>query len=119
VLCLRKETLISLKNMLLTWLKRLKPAAPVSRTRYRVGLIMFLLPIIPTYIIAYIHRWLPEHSPQHLSLNPSAEFLCPVILFVLRVIFGINCGLFSCMMPGWSSGRLHRKNSETALYAVL
>ena len=83
VLCLGKANLIYLKNKLLAWLKRLKPAAPVSRNRYRVGLVMFLLPIIPTYIMAYIPRWLPEHAPQHLYVNLAADFIFLASLFVL------------------------------------
>jgi hypothetical protein len=83
VFCLGKENLSRLKNKLLAWLKRLKPAAPVSRRRYRVGLVMFLLPIIPTYIMAYVPRWLPEYSPQHLYVNLATDFIFLTSLFVL------------------------------------
>jgi hypothetical protein len=47
VLCLGKENLLFIKERIFTWVKRLKPTAVVSRTRYRFGLVMFLLPIIP------------------------------------------------------------------------
>ena len=83
VLCLGKENLIFLKNKILYWLKRLKPAAPVSRNRYRLGLVMFLLPIIPTYIMAYAPQWLPDYSPQRLYLNLAADFIFLASLFVL------------------------------------
>jgi hypothetical protein len=62
LLCLGKANRIYIRNKLVTWLKRLKPAAPVSRNRYRVGLIVVLLPIIPTYIMAYAPQLLPDHS---------------------------------------------------------
>ena len=83
VLCLGKENLILLKNKLLTWLKRLKPTAPVSRNRYRLGLIMFLLPVIPTYIMAYAPQWLPDHSRLRLYVNLAADFVFLGSLFVL------------------------------------
>jgi hypothetical protein len=83
VLCLGKENLVNLKNKFLNWLKRLKPVAPVSRNRYRLGLIMFLLPLIPTYIMAYAPQWLPDHSPQRLYVNLAADFIFLGSLFVL------------------------------------
>jgi len=83
VLCLGKKNLIYLKNKCLEWLQRLKPAAPVSRTRYRLGLVMFLLPLIPTYIMAYAPQWLPDQSPQRLYVNLAADFIFLTSLFVL------------------------------------
>lgn len=83
VLCLGKENLMHLKNKLLACLKRVKPTALVSRNRYRLGLIMFLLPLIPTYIMAYAPQWLPDHSPQRLYVNLSADFIFLASLFVL------------------------------------
>jgi hypothetical protein len=72
-----------IKNKILEWLNYLKPAAPVSRTRYRSGLVMFLLPLIPTYIMAYTPGWLPDHSPQRLYINLAADFIFLANLFVL------------------------------------
>jgi hypothetical protein len=83
VLCLGKTNLIFLKNKILAWLKRLKPAAPVSRNRYRMGLIMFLLPGIPAYIMAYAPQWLPDHSPGRLYVNLAADFIFLASLFIL------------------------------------
>jgi hypothetical protein len=48
VVCLGKENLLRIKQKLMARLRRLRSPSPVSRTRYRVGLVMFLLPIIPT-----------------------------------------------------------------------
>jgi len=83
VICLGKKNLVYLKNKLFAWLKRLKPAAPVSRTRYRLGLVMFLLPLIPTYVMAYAPQWLPDHSSQRLYVNLAADFIFLSSLFVL------------------------------------
>lgn len=83
VLCLGKENLLFIKKRIFTWLKRLKPAAIVSRTRYRFGLVMFLLPIIPTYIMAYVPQWLPVASHSHFYVNLAAYFVFLSSLFVL------------------------------------
>jgi hypothetical protein len=48
VVCLGKENLLRIKQKLMSRLRRLRPPSPVSRTRCRVGLVMFLLPLIPT-----------------------------------------------------------------------
>ena len=44
---------------------------------------MFLLPLIPTYIMAYAPQWLPDQSPQRLYVNLAADFLFLTSLFVL------------------------------------
>lgn len=54
-----------IKNKILTWLNRLKPAA------------------IPTYVMAYAPQWLPDHSPQRLYVNLTADFIFLTSLFVL------------------------------------
>lgn len=61
VVCLGKENLLVIKDKILAVLRLIKPAAVVSRWRYRLRLVMFLLPIIPTYIMAYAPQWLPDH----------------------------------------------------------
>ena len=83
VVCLGKENLLVIKDKILAFLRLIKPAGPVSRGRYRLGLVMFLLPIIPTYIMAYVPQWLPDHSPQRLYVNLAADFLFLTSLFVL------------------------------------
>jgi hypothetical protein len=75
VVCLGQENLLQIKNKLMGLWKRLRPPSPVSRTRYRVGLIMFLLPVIPTYVMAYAPQWLPDHSPLRLYVNLAADFI--------------------------------------------
>ena len=83
VVCLGKENLVYIKDKALAYLKLIKPAAVVSRWRYRLGLVMFLLPLIPTYIMAYMPQWLPDHSPERLYVNLAADFLFLISLFVL------------------------------------
>jgi hypothetical protein len=83
VVCLGKENLLVMKDKILAFLRLLKPTGPVSRRRYRLGLVMFLLPLIPTYIMAYVPQWLPDHTHQRLYVNLAADFLFLTSLFVL------------------------------------
>ncbi len=83
VVCLGKENLIDIKEKLLAWLKLIRPPGPVSRGRYRVGLVMFLLPLIPIYLMAYMPQWLPDHSPLRLYVNLAATLMFLSSLFVL------------------------------------
>ena len=83
VVCLGKENLLRIKQKLMALLRRLRPPSPVSRTRYRLGLVMFLLPLIPAYVMAYAPQWLPDHSPLRLYVNLAADFIFLSGLFVL------------------------------------
>ena len=83
VVLLGKKNLLLIKDNCLAFLKLIKPVAEVSRWRYRLGLVMFLLPLIPTYIMAYVPQWLPDHSLQRLYVNLAADFLFLASLFVL------------------------------------
>ena len=83
VVCLGKENLLVIKDKVLAVLRLIKPAAVVSRWRYRLGLVMFLLPIIPTYVMGYVPQWLPDHSSQRLYVNLAADFFFLTSLFVL------------------------------------
>jgi len=80
---LGKENFELIKTKVFSLLKRLKPTARVSKPRYVVGLIMFLSPLIPTYVMAYAPQWLPDASPARLYVNLAADFIFAASLFVL------------------------------------
>ncbi|MFZ2446703.1 MAG: hypothetical protein WAW37_10125 [Syntrophobacteraceae bacterium] len=61
----------------------LKPAGEVGKVRHAVGLALFLLPVVPTYIMAYIPKWLPDSSPERFWVNLSADAIFLASLFVL------------------------------------
>ena len=77
----------------------------MSRTRYRVGLVMFRLPLILTKVMAYAPQWLQGHSPLRLSVNLAADFVFLSGLFVLGGDFWDKLRALSVYVPGWSSGR--------------
>jgi hypothetical protein len=80
---LGKQNFERIKSKVFSVLKRLRPTARVGKTRYVVGLIMFLIPVIPTYIMAYAPQWLPDTSPARLYVNLAADFIFAASLFVL------------------------------------
>jgi hypothetical protein len=65
------------------WLSRQKPHGDVGPVRHYVGLMLFVLPIVPTYIMAYAPQWLPDSSPSRLWINLGADVMFLVSLFVL------------------------------------
>ncbi len=54
-----------------------------SRLRYNIGLIMFCLPIIPNYIMAYAPQILTESFYERLGINISIDAIFIASLFVL------------------------------------
>jgi len=64
-------------------LKRLKPSGKPGRLQYTIGLVLFLLPLIPTYIMAYFPRFLPDISPQRLIVSILSDLIFIISLFVL------------------------------------
>ena len=80
---LGKENFNRIKSKVFIVLKRLRPTAHVGKTRYIIGLIMFLIPVIPTYIMAYAPQWLPDTSTARLYVNLAADSIFAASLFVL------------------------------------
>lgn len=83
VAVLGRDNYERIKSKILALLGRLKPAAKVGRVRYSVGLVFFILPLVPTYIMAYIPRWLPDNSPERLWVNLAADAMFLASLFIL------------------------------------
>ena len=80
---LGKKNFEIIKSRIFLALKTLRPTARVGKVRYTIGLIMFLLPIIPTYVMAYVPQWLPDTSPARLYVNIGADCVFVTSLFVL------------------------------------
>ena len=62
---------------------KLKPSGEVGRVRHAIGILLFVLPILPTYVTAYAPEWLPDAASQRLSINLCADGMFLVSLFVL------------------------------------
>ncbi|MEI6456026.1 MAG: hypothetical protein WCO93_07035 [bacterium] len=55
----------------------------VSRIRYNIGLVMFVLPFIPNYIISYTPHLLPTSMKFHYITIISADVIFLASLFIL------------------------------------
>jgi hypothetical protein len=64
-------------------LKMLKPAGSVSRSRYTIGLVLLLLPILLSWIISYVPSWLPEGNAGRVWINLGLDLIVVTSLFVL------------------------------------
>mgnify|MGYP000896174155 CR=1 FL=1 len=80
---LGRENYEVIKAGCLKYLKRLAPSAKVGKLRYKIGLVMFILPLIPTYVQAYVPKWLPDTSTERLYINLAADGMFIASLFVL------------------------------------
>lgn len=78
-----RENFVRITTKIKEWLRMLRPSGNVSRVRHFTGLAMFLLPLAPTYVMAYMPMWLPDSSPQRLWVNLAADAIFLVSLFVL------------------------------------
>jgi hypothetical protein len=65
------------------WAGSLKPSGEVGKVRHAIGLTLFILPIVPTYVMAYVPKWLPDDSPERLWVNVCADAFFFASLFIL------------------------------------
>ncbi len=83
VALLGKEAFELLKSKMLSFLSRLAPQGSVSKRRYTIGLVLFVVTFIPPYIQGYAPQLLPDSSPVRLYVNICSDLLFVVSLFVL------------------------------------
>ncbi len=83
IIVMGRESYELIIQKLKEFFKNIKPSGKASRLRYNIGLILFLLPAVPTYIMSYVPRLLPDISPQRLIVSISSDLMFIVSLFVL------------------------------------
>lgn len=64
-------------------LGRLKPSGEPGELRHVIGVVLFVLPVVPAYVMAYAPSWLPDSSPWRLWVNLAADAMFLTSLFVL------------------------------------
>lgn len=64
-------------------LAALKPAGNVGRTRYHIGLVLFVAPILVGWVFAYVPSWMPQDPTARLGANIALDLVFLVSLFVL------------------------------------
>ncbi len=78
-----KDNYTRIAARFLGWVKMLKPAEHVGPVRHAIGIALFLLPIVPSYVMAYAPAWLPDHSPWRLWICLGADAMFLASLFIL------------------------------------
>ncbi len=64
-------------------LKMLKPASTVNRSRYTIGLVLLVVPILLSWITSYVPSWLTEGNAARLWINLGLDLIVVTSLFVL------------------------------------
>ncbi len=78
-----KENFNRIVSSVMSFLKMLKPAGNVGRTRYTIGLILFVSPALFAWITAYVPSWLPEEYALRVWVILGLDLVFLSSLFVL------------------------------------
>ena len=63
--------------------KAIRPADKVSSTRYRIGLILFITPLLLGWLYPYLELWIPDLSAYQVKLAIAGDIVFASSLFVL------------------------------------
>jgi len=83
VAVLGKSGFEHLKGILFNQLRRIAPPDAVSLTRYRVGLVMFLLPLLFAWISIYVPNLIPGFAAHPMAFAMTGDVMFFASLFVL------------------------------------
>jgi hypothetical protein len=72
-----------IKERIFSFLKKHRPPDRVSLTRYRVGLVMFLLPLLFGWLVPYAPKAIPGYESHRFFVNIAGDLMLFISLFVL------------------------------------
>jgi hypothetical protein len=78
-----KPGYLYIKSLVFGFLKRFGPPEKVSRRRYNLGLIMFVLPILFGWLSIYLADYIPVYESHHLTYAIVGDIMLLTSLFVL------------------------------------
>jgi hypothetical protein len=78
-----KDNFDRIRNGAMRLLKTIKPAGSVGRTRYTVGLVLFVGPVLFAWIASYVPSFLPEEYAARAWINLGLDLVTLASLFVL------------------------------------
>lgn len=91
-----KQGFAFIKNRVFGFLKQYGPPAEVSRTRYRIGLVMFTVPIVFGWLAPYAADLIPAYADNAFNYAIVGDLLLLASLFVLGGDFWNKlCSLFT------------------------
>lgn len=83
VIIMGKAGFAFLKSKIGYFFKQYGPPDTVSKTRYTIGLIMFIIPFAMAWLLPYLEHLIPWYEAYHLWINISGDVLLVISLFVL------------------------------------
>jgi len=83
IIILGKSGFNYIKKKTFAFLKRALPRGEVSRTRYRIGLLMLIPHVIFANLIYYSPDLIPGYADNRIATGLTADFLFIITLFVL------------------------------------
>jgi hypothetical protein len=72
-----------IKQRFFSIIKKAAPPDTVSRTRYRIGLVMFLLPVFFGWLVPYAPHLIPFYESHRFVVNMAGDVMLISSLFVL------------------------------------
>lgn len=72
-----------LKLKIFGFFKQYAPPAEVSPMRYRIGLVMFLLPVLAGWLLPYVAHLLPYYQEHRFVMNVIGDMIFISSVFVL------------------------------------
>ena len=78
-----KEGFKYIKSKIFSFLKKHGPPDTVSKTRYKIGLILFVIPIIAGWLIPYFSHLVPSYEENRMPINIIGDLLFVTSLLVL------------------------------------
>ena len=72
-----------IKSKVFGFLKKYGPADTVSKTRYRIGLVLFLIPIIIGWLLPYFTHLIPSYEENRYLIGAVGDVVLVTSLFVL------------------------------------
>lgn len=83
VAVLGKEAFDLIAGKVFAVIGKLAPKGSVSRNRYKIGLVLFVLSFVPSYILSYWPTLVPENPPWRIISCVCADLVLVTSLFVL------------------------------------
>jgi len=72
-----------IKGKVFGYFKKIAPPDVVSKTRYRIGLVMFLIPFLIAWLLPYFTNLIHAYNDFRIYINIGGDFLLIISLFVL------------------------------------
>jgi len=78
-----KEGFNYIKSKIFGFLKKHGPPDTVSKSRYRIGLVLFTIPILAGWLIPYFSNIIPSYEQNRFLINVVGDIILLASLFVL------------------------------------